>query len=75
LAQEGDGRIPKRVGRHFNWIWYLGAVVWFLDAALGMHHGALGAGLADAGISALFLGVGLFFRRQAKRQQDRGSQR
>lgn len=74
-SQEGDRRIPKRVSRHWNWIWFLGAAVWFFDAALGMHHGALGVGLADAGIAALFLGIGLFFRRQAKRQQDRGSQR
>jgi hypothetical protein len=67
FAQEGDRRIPKTVGRHFNWIWFLGAAVWFFDAALGMHHGALGVGLADAGISALFLAIGIFFRRQAKR--------
>ncbi|HTV81376.1 MAG TPA: hypothetical protein VME18_01905 [Acidobacteriaceae bacterium] len=63
------------MGRNFNWIWFLGAAVWFFDAALGMHHGALGHGLADAGISALFLAAGVFFRRQAKRNQGRGSQR
>jgi len=75
LAQEEGSTHPKLVGQHFNWIWFLGAAVWFFDAAMGMHHGALGVGLADAGISALFLIVGLYFRRQAKRQQRRDSQR
>ena len=63
------------MGGRFNWIWFLGAAVWFFDAALGMRHGALGRGLGDAGISALFLAVGLYFRRQAKRNQRRDSQR
>jgi hypothetical protein len=63
------------VSRHWNWIWFLGAAVWFLDAAIGMHHGALRVGLADAGISALFLVIGLLFRRQAKRRAGRGGQR
>lgn len=75
IAQEGERCIPKIVGQHWNWIWFLGAAVWFFDAALGMHHGALRVGLADAGIAALFLVIGLLFRRQAKRQQGRGSQR
>lgn len=66
-------RIPKTVGQHLNWIWFLGAAVWFFDAAVGMHHGALGVGLADAGVAALFLVIGLFFRRQAKRNP--GSER
>lgn len=56
------------VGHNFNWIWFVGAAVWFFDAALGMTRGALGSGLADAVVSALFLGLGLFFRRQAQRQ-------
>lgn len=75
LAREGDRSIPNFVGQRFNWIWFLGAAVWFFDAALGMHHGALGVGLADAGISALFLAIGVFFRRQAKRQHGPGSNR
>ena len=58
----------KIVGHQFNWIWFLGAAVWFFDAALGMHEGSLGHGLADAGVSALFLAVGMYFRRQAKRR-------
>jgi hypothetical protein len=73
--RRGEERIPKIVSRHWNWIWFLGAAVWFLDAAIGMHHGALRVGLADAGISALFLVIGLLFRRQAKRRAGRGGQR
>lgn len=61
------------VGHKFNWIWFLGAAVWFVDAAIGLHHGALGSGLADAGISALFLVVGLLFRRQAQRRANHDS--
>ncbi len=59
------------VGRNFNWIWFLGAAVWFLDAALSMRHGALGRGLANAAVSVLFLVVGMLFRRQARRQTNR----
>ena len=64
------GASQKGVGQHFNWIWFLGAAVWFFDAALGMHQGAVGHGLADAGIAALFLAIGMFFRRQAKRRDS-----
>jgi hypothetical protein len=55
------------VSRNFNWIWYVGAAVWFYNAAFAMRHGALKAGLAEAAISAAFLAVGQFYRRQAKR--------
>jgi hypothetical protein len=66
---------PNRVGRNFNWIWYVGAAVWFLNAAMAMHHGELGRGLANAGISAVFLGAGVFFGRMGKRPSGRDSQR
>ncbi len=59
------------MGRNFNWIWFLGAAAWFVDAALSMRRGALGPGLADAAVSALFLAVGMLFRRQARRQTNR----
>lgn len=59
------------VDHNFNWIWFIGAAVWFFDAALGMQKGALESGLADALISALFLLLGLFFRRQAQRRAER----
>jgi hypothetical protein len=63
------------VSRNFNWIWYVGAAVWFLDAALGMYHGALRSGLTAAGISAVFLVAGIFFGRQTKRHANRSDQR
>lgn len=57
----------KRVSRNFNWIWYLGAAIWFLNAALAMRHGSLRMGLTNALIAAVFLVAGIFFGRQAKR--------
>ncbi|MGA7523501.1 MAG: hypothetical protein WBW84_13675 [Acidobacteriaceae bacterium] len=63
------------MSRNFNWIWYLGAAVWFLNAALAMHHGNLRVGLTNAAISAVFLAAGIFFRRQAKRQERRNNGR
>lgn len=67
------GSASHRIVRHtFNWIWFLGAAVWFFDAALGMYYGALRRGLADAGVSALFLLVGIYFRRQSRRRPPPG---
>jgi hypothetical protein len=63
------------VSRNFNWIWYLGAAVWFLNAALAMRHGNLLMGLTNAGISAVFLVAGIYFGRQSKRQAGRGNGR
>jgi len=63
------------VSRNFNWIWYLGAAVWFLNAALAMSHGNLRMGLANAAISAVFLAAGIFFGRQAKGTTGRGNGR
>ncbi|MFP5229754.1 MAG: hypothetical protein ACLGXA_19245 [Acidobacteriota bacterium] len=60
---------------NFNWIWYVGAAVWFLNAALSMYHGKLGWGLANAGISAVFLGAGIFFGKQSRRSSGRGNGR
>lgn len=75
VATAAGGASQGKVGRNFNWIWYLGAAVWFLNAALGMHAGALRRGLADAGISAVFLAVGIYLRRQGKRPTRRDSHR
>jgi hypothetical protein len=55
------------VGGNFYWIWFVGAAAWFLDAALSLHHHALGSGVMATVISALFLAAGMYFRRQAKR--------
>jgi hypothetical protein len=65
----------KEVSRNFNWIWYLGAAVWFLNAALAMRHGNLRMGVTNAVISAVFLAAGIFFGRQGKRTTGRGNGR
>ena len=75
VAAALGGASQLRVNRNFNWIWYLGAAVWFLNAALAMHHGNLRLGLTNAAISAVFLAAGLFFRRQTKRPTRRNSGR
>ena len=65
-----------RVGRNFNWIWYVGAGVWFLNAALAMHHGKLRSGLANAAIAAAFLAAGILLGRLTRREPPgRNSQR
>ncbi|HTV13183.1 MAG TPA: hypothetical protein VME68_00630 [Acidobacteriaceae bacterium] len=69
----GNLRPPRRahptetVTRNFNWIWYVGAAVWFLDAAISMHRGDLRSGLGEAGISALFLAVGVLLGKLQRR--------
>lgn len=67
VATALSGASRKKVSRNFNWIWYLGAAIWFLNAALAMRHGNLRMGLTNAVISAVFLVAGIFFGRQAKR--------
>lgn len=47
----------------------MGAAAWFLDAALSLHHHALGRGILATVVSAMFLAAGMFFRKQAKRDQ------
>jgi hypothetical protein len=59
------------VARNFNWIWYVGAAVWFLDAAIAMHRGELRPGLTDAAISAIFLAVGVLLGRMSRRPPGR----
>ena len=75
MAAASGGASQENVSRNFNWIWYLGAAVWFLNAALAMRHGNLRMGLTNAAISAVFLVAGIFFGRQAKRQARRGNGR
>jgi hypothetical protein len=75
VATASRGASQRKVGRNFNWIWYLGAAVWFLNAALSMHAGSLRRGLTDAAISAVFLAVGIYLGRQGKRQPRRDSHR
>jgi hypothetical protein len=57
------------VSRNLYWIWFVGAAAWFLDAALSLHHHALGRGILATVVSAMFLAAGMFFRKQARRDQ------
>jgi uncharacterized membrane protein len=75
LRPAWSGHHKKKVSRNFNWTWYLGAAVWFLNAALAMHRANLRLGLTNALISAVFLVAGIFFGRQAKRSSGRGNGR
>jgi hypothetical protein len=49
-------------------IWFVGAVVWWIDAALQLHAGALPHALLAIAVSLLFLVAGVVFRRQALRK-------
>jgi hypothetical protein len=49
-------------------IWFVGAVVWWIDAALHLHSGALPHAVLAIAISLLFLFAGVVFRRQALRK-------
>lgn len=71
----GGGASHKKVSRNLNWIWYLGAAVWFLNAALAMHRGSLRVGVENALIAAVFLAAGIFFGRMAKRRTGGGNGR
>ncbi|HYK35562.1 hypothetical protein [Alloacidobacterium sp.] len=53
---------------HSYIIWFVGAVVWWIDAALHLHAGSLGHALLAIAISLLFLAAGVLFRRQALRK-------
>lgn len=59
------------LGRMIYRIWFLGAAVWLFDALLSMHRHALGFGLAQAGIAAGFLVIGMVFRREYLRRLRR----
>jgi hypothetical protein len=56
------------VKRNFYWIWFVGAAVWFFDAAWSLHFHALYSGLLEAAISAGFLGMGMYLRRLGSRK-------
>lgn len=57
-------RIFNKVKRNFYWIWFIGAAAWFVDAAFSLHHHVLSWGVLEAVVSATFLAVGIYFRRQ-----------
>ncbi|WP_158751030.1 hypothetical protein [Acidobacterium sp. S8] len=49
-------------------IWFVGAVVWLVDAALQLNAGSRPHTLLAAAVSLLFLIAGVVFRRQALRK-------
>ncbi|QNI32356.1 hypothetical protein H7849_25830 [Alloacidobacterium dinghuense] len=49
-------------------IWFVGAVVWWIDAALHLYGGSLRHAALAVAISLLFLLAGIVFRRQALRK-------
>jgi hypothetical protein len=49
-------------------IWFVGAVVWWIDAALHLHAGSRNHALLAIAVSLLFLAAGIVFRKQALRK-------
>jgi hypothetical protein len=49
-------------------VWFVGAVVWGIDAALHVYAGSRAHAVLAIAISLLFLMAGVFFRRQALRK-------
>jgi len=56
--------ITSKVKRNFYWIWFVGAAAWFVDAAFSLHHHSLNWGLPETAISAAFLAIGMYFKKQ-----------
>jgi hypothetical protein len=52
------------VKRNFYWIWLVGAAAWFFDAALSLHYGSPLEGLLEVLVSAAFLAMGLYLKKQ-----------
>jgi hypothetical protein len=60
---------PKYQVRSISYIvWFAGAVVWWIDAALHLYSGARLHALLAIVVSMLFLFAGVVFRRQALRK-------
>ncbi|HEX4006281.1 MAG TPA: hypothetical protein VHX60_08905 [Acidobacteriaceae bacterium] len=56
-----------QVKRNFYWIWFVGAGAWFFDAAFSLHHHSVRWGLLEAAVSATFLAVGMYLKKQGSR--------
>lgn len=54
---------------HSYIIWFVGAVVWWIDAALHLRAGSRAHALLAIAISLLFLAAGVVYRRQALRRK------
>ena len=44
-------------------IWFVGSAVWWLDAALVLHHGSRSRALSSLLIAIVFFAAGMFFQR------------
>jgi hypothetical protein len=44
--------------RNLSFIWYVGAVVWWIDAAVALHYGHKSHALLALAIACLFLAAG-----------------
>ena len=53
---------------HSYMIWFVGAVVWWIDAAVSLHAGSRNHAILAIAVSLLFLVAGVVFRRQALRK-------
>jgi hypothetical protein len=51
------------------WIWFVGAVIWWCDAALALHFRHLGHALLALGVSALFFLAGVVFMKMPPRRR------
>lgn len=65
-SQEVHQNIQVRSNSYI--IWFVGAVVWWIDAALHVYSGAFSHAVLAIAISLLFLLAGVVFRRQALRK-------
>jgi hypothetical protein len=51
------------------WIWFAGAVAWWISAALAVHYNHRAHALLSLAISAMFFGAWLLWRRMPPRRR------
>lgn len=47
-------------------IWYIGSVVWWIDAAVNLHYGARAHAAIALSVAVAFFSAGVFLSRSAK---------
>jgi hypothetical protein len=50
------------------WIWFVGAAVWYLDAALNLHYNARGHAILALCVATMFFIAGMVWVRNPKRR-------
>lgn len=58
----------QKVQKFSQIIWFVGAFVWWFDAAVNLHYGARTHALIALGIAIMFFAAGVFFRRAGRRR-------